>query len=170
MKQMLRALAVGLVLSFGSSGAAETQLIPDNIIGTHPPEFLAHWTRLSVLGLRNRLYPIIWVSPQAFPRTGFEKLLLLTPDEYGGVQALLGRSTCLDPTAAFPEAHALQVSEYAVGKGQANCRLSARSSCEYLQHLSSLPGIRGTSRTEEMLRDFANELECSLDGGPMRPN
>jgi hypothetical protein len=161
MKQTLRALSLGLLLSIGSSDAAKTPLIPDNIDGTPPPAFVTHWTRLSVLGQRTILYMVIWISPQAFARTPFEWLLVLRPDEYGGVQSSLDLYPCADPKVGYPELHALQVSKYEAGKGQTNCQLSAKSSCDYLRRLASLPGIRGIAKKEELLRDFADEIDCT---------
>ncbi len=146
-----------------AAAANAPRLIPDNIIGTEPPKSVSEWTRISVLGLRNHLYLIIWISPQSFPRSGFERLVVLSPVEYEGVGPVISAYDCLDPLTPFPEPHAVLVSEYSAAKGEGSCRLPYAASCEFLSKLAKLPGIGGVAKHEKTVRDFAEEFRCPVD-------
>jgi hypothetical protein len=133
---------------------------PDNIFGTPPPKHIETWIRISVLGLRAHPFPILWLSPRTFERSYFEKLIVLSPEEYRGVVSLARSYPCLDPWAKFPEDVAVFVTEHSrtlVGRG---CRLPSTTQCKFLSNLSELPSIRHVAKDEDFVRNFGMSVGC----------
>jgi len=159
------------LLAVGSSVAQTARLIPDNIYGTRPPDYVTQWTRISVLGLRNRPYRIVWLSPHPFKRSGFEKYIALTPSEYRGVQALTRAYSCLDPpdhAAEMIRPRLLMVTEGSAATSYMRCRVPTEATCEYLTKLVRIPGIRGFAKNESYILDIAEDVDCSISEGPSR--
>jgi hypothetical protein len=162
MKSILHALA--LVVTMGASAsisvAAPFPMPPDDVFGTSTPKRVTNWLRLSVLGNTYHPFLIIWISPQAFHRSGFERLVVLSPREYKNLSAFANSYTCSNSIGKNPE-HTLWITQYSAGQTRSVCVLPHASACAFLTEASALPNISWTEKKVMPIRDIALDIGCS---------
>jgi hypothetical protein len=154
---VLAIIASTIVPCTSSAGPWST---PNNITGSDPPKHVGNWTRLSLLGRRFHPFLVIWLSPESFPREGFEKMFNLNRKDYARALKLNHSYACLNPNVISDEPNAVQVTEYSSNKGELSCRLPANERCEYLNKLSKIPGIHRSASRLELLRMVVEDAGC----------
>jgi hypothetical protein len=156
------ATALWLVASIVAVNAAHADdgLPPDDVYGTPPPKSVKSWVRLSVLGDRNVPFPIIWISPQGFDRSGFERLVALSPGEYGYFSTFARSYTCSDAAPKIPQWGTLQITEHASRYGEATCVLPRISACSFLSAIMTIPEIEWTQPRLEPIRFLIRNIRC----------
>jgi hypothetical protein len=143
--------------------AAETPEMPSNVFGTPPPKAIKNWTRISVLGIRNHPYLILWLSSEEFRRSHFERLIVLPQRDYDDVVTIAQNYACLRPEVSFPIRTALLVSVYSSEKGERNCRLPSAARCELMSKLSKISSIVALAHNRQQMAAFATNVGCPLD-------
>jgi hypothetical protein len=156
----LLVLTISLAAFAGMSQATPIQMPPDDIFGTPPPASVRSWVRLSVLGDRHHPFLIVWVSPQAFGRSGFERLMTLSPDEYDKFLAYTRSSSCLERMPQHPRTGMLLVTEHADGGKDDFCVLPDGAECRFLSGIESVPDVKWTQQKVRPIRDLATNIEC----------
>jgi hypothetical protein len=161
----MRNIALVLLLTFelmtlGKVAAAKEFDLPDVINGTPPPEFVKRWTRLSILGPRNSPYPIVWLSPYSFGRSGFEKLIVLSPRAYKTTEFLSRSNLCTNGIKKYPKSGTLEVATFSQRK-QALCTMPRKQACYSLSKLLMLPGMEQTTPKAEPIRELMAAVNCA---------
>lgn len=153
-------LTVCLTALVSLARAYDVPLSPDNTLGAPAPEHTRQWVRLSVLGPRSAPLLIVWVSPTAFPRTGFERLLLMRPNEYRRFVGFVRSYPCLEPDYANPEYRSLLVTQHSSRRDRV-CTISRARACDFLSRSVTLRGVHWTRSKKEPLLDFALGIRCA---------
>jgi hypothetical protein len=154
---------IGVALIANSNANADSAsppVLPDNVFGAPPPKNVKNWIRLSILGIRTHPYTILWLSPQRFDRLYFEKLIVLSPKEYGDVLYLTRSYSCMDPAGAFREKVEVLVTEHSRAFKGNGCILPSTVRCNFLSRLGKFPSIDHTAKNEDLVRYFAEDAGC----------
>lgn len=148
------------VVVFTASLLAKGLDLPNPVYGTPPPPSVKRWTRLAVIGEIDAPYPIIWIAPQAFRRSGFERLIVLKPEEYAAFLDYVDSYRCSGITGRYPERGTLQITEFSSNHQVDVCTTPRAEACNFLAGLSSLGKIGWTYERLKPIRDLATTLEC----------
>lgn len=156
----LAAVIISLVVNNVAYASGVPDLLPDNIYGTPPPKFVDHWLRFSVLGDRTAPFVVVWVSPQKFKRSGFEKLIVLPKHEYHQVASASRSNTCADTVKLYPGWRMLQATEHSANQEESVCVLPHASACRFLTQLSALPSQDWSEPKTKPISILAADMEC----------
>jgi len=163
MKQLLRLSAFLCALVASSCTTASTYEfppMPDFINGTPPPNTVAHWIRLNVLGDRNAPWPIIWISTQTFERQYPESLIVLQPDEYQALSTFVRANRCSTDEPRYPAWGTLKSTEHSDGQTVVLCVMSCFKARDYLSAILAIPQIAWTEKRGQILRLLQRGLGC----------
>jgi len=133
---------------------------PNFITGTKPYKSIKSWVRIYIVGSRDHLLPIVWVSPQKFKKEDPELLVVMSKDEYDSFTALLKVNECATSVDKHIDYRSLAVSEYSGGKESEICMISRTSACDYLTKIRSLPSISWTEEKVMPFRALSVEMGC----------
>lgn len=161
---------LGLLLFTVRMSRAEQLPLPDPQVftfGQTPDANVRSWTRLAVLGARDKPFPVIFISPQRFKSPGFpEAHVLLRGKEYRALAIFTRTKRCSIEAVERPAWGTLLITEYRDGHSRNLCVMPPETSCGYLSTISMLPGIDWTSTQLEPIHELADAIKCNEPGSP----
>jgi hypothetical protein len=155
------ALAVNSVwASETKSGALPTLKNPWFIFGSTPPKEINDWVKLLVLGNRNSLFPIVWVSPQRFKLSGFpERLIVLPRKDYREFVKFISVRGCSKARPTGSVWGTLEISHHSKDRTEVVCVLPQKAACPYLADI--MDKIVTTKERRAPISDLRVSIGCS---------
>jgi hypothetical protein len=162
-RKVIIALCLTLPLLLGARAISSQQSdlglgLADDIRGTPPPKAVDSWIRLSFLGVRNHLYPVVWLSSHTFVRADYERLVVLSPANYQRALTTIQSYDCLDPRTGYHIA--LLAAQYSRARGIRTCRIRYPAACQALSSLSMIPSTTTSVWKEPPIRELYNDMGC----------
>jgi len=153
-----------------SPAAATTLSFPvDDTFGTPPPRFATDWTRFSVLGDREHLFLVVWVSPHYFRRSEFERISVLTGKEYTRFVNFVRSVTC-SRIKLDTGSNDLLITRHTNSSADMNCVLPPMRACDFLASTIVLQGVHWTESKAKPLMDFSVNIGCHVKQGLSVPH
>ena len=160
MRQPLWILLFVLSLNVSLVRAGGSPTFPDVVYGTTPSKSIKSWTRISVLGARDHLLPIVWIAPQEFEREYPELLAVLTEDEYTAFTKFIREKKCEAPVSKRIDYRSLALTEYSNGHSKDICTVPRDAACDYLSSIRSLKSIEWTENKVMPFRALSIVMGC----------
>ena len=152
--------AVAFIAALTKVALAATDLplnFPDPFNGDPVPSIVKSWIRLTIQGSRDHPYTIVWISPQGFKRRSFEKLIVLTPDEYRSFLNFARAQDCSDRGELSGQAR-FRITEFSDSRGEMNCFMSRKTACAFLTNVRTLPNSGWTPELFGPISDLVYDI------------
>jgi hypothetical protein len=162
--QLLGFLSILLLITAVTS-AEET--IPGStaqpaIYGRIPPT--ERWIWYTVIGPRDRIAPVLYISTRTFKTVFPEMLLVVSPLKYRSVEQLTqSRFTqrgCTSEVSIPLPYYAVKIAEHHGGK-TSSCIVSQDSACESVAQILNLPAMNWSPIEMNTLKAFASGAQCT---------
>lgn len=129
--------------------------------GQTPDAQVKHWLRLTVLGERNKPFPVIFISPQRFKTPGFpETHIVLRDKEYRVLTVFTRTKRCSIGIIERPAWGTVLITEYKDAAASDLCVMTPAAACDYLSAISMLPSINWTATQLEPIHELADAIKC----------
>ena len=146
------------------SATADTFVMPP-IEATFPNASITHWIWYQILGPRNHLYPIIYISTQRFETRLPEVLIVMTRNRFNIVARYthprVTRPNCMTEVPYPYPRYTVDLVEHDGGTTQ-RCVIPKPSACEYFGGLKKLAGMNWTEAELDPINKLTDELGCNL--------
>ena len=144
----------------------------------HPPVFGRtppgeRWIWYAVVGPRDRVAPIVYISTQHFETVLPEALIVVSRVRYDIIarfaQSRLTQGSCPFEVEKPLPYYAVKIVEHHDGR-TSSCVLSQESACENIANVMKLPGMKWSPAELEILHEFGSGDQCKsvLDAATMK--
>lgn len=170
MRYLILALTLFVCSSVVNGALSDDRTVPAlPMIGTPPDQSVKNWSRFFALGEINAPLPAVWVSPQAFPLSGYQRLIVLPRRQYARFLAYVHSTSCsasLGSIIKQKDWRAILITEYSRGRSR-DCILSHEKACMLLSKISAGPEL-DKMRESEPLQLLSRVIKCAGTVKPRR--
>lgn len=134
---------------------------PWAIYGSIPKASASRWSKIMVLGNRNSVYPILWISPDKMVVNGPpERVIHLSKSAYEEFLVFTESQRCSSTRPIGSFWGAIEISKHSESQTKRFCTLLHEPACDYLKKLMHRTGIDWSRENKASIGNLEASLRC----------